>query len=80
MDWTPGGQSQDVEDRRGSSGGGFGIGGGGLGIGGVILLLIISAITGRNFFSGSPQPTFQAINRGDRFRSPLRARTAMYSS
>jgi predicted metalloprotease len=52
MDWTPGGESSDIEDRRGSSGGGFGIGGGGLGIGGVILLLIISAITGRNFFAG----------------------------
>jgi predicted metalloprotease len=52
MDWTPGGDSSDIEDRRGSSGGGFGIGGGGLGIGGVILLLIISAITGRNFFAG----------------------------
>jgi len=52
MDWTPGGQSQDIEDRRGSGGGGFGIGGGGLGIGGVIILLIISAITGRNFFAG----------------------------
>src|SRR6516225_4413652 len=53
MDWTPGGPSQDLEDRRGSSGGGFGIGGGGLGIGGVIILLILSVITGRNFFSGS---------------------------
>jgi len=52
MDWTPGGESSDIEDRRGSSGGGFGIGGGGLGIGGVILVLIISAITGRNFFAG----------------------------
>jgi predicted metalloprotease len=53
MDWTPGGPSQDLEDRRGSSGGGFGIGGGGLGIGGVIILLILSVVTGRNFFSGS---------------------------
>jgi predicted metalloprotease len=25
--WTPGGSSSDIEDRRGSSGGGFGIGG-----------------------------------------------------
>jgi len=57
MDWTPGGQSQDIEDRRGSGGGGFGIGGGGLGIGGVIILLIISAITGRNFFAGGGPST-----------------------
>ncbi|QNI35700.1 KPN_02809 family neutral zinc metallopeptidase [Edaphobacter albus] len=47
MDWTPGGLSRDVEDRRGSSGGGFG--GGGLGIVGILFLLIISLITGRNY-------------------------------
>jgi len=49
MDWTPGGLSSDVEDRRGSSGRGFGGGGGGLGIIGFIFLLIISLITGRNY-------------------------------
>jgi predicted metalloprotease len=48
MDWTPGGLSGDVEDRRGSSGGG-GFGGGGLGIVGIIFLLVISLITGRNY-------------------------------
>lgn len=45
MDWTPGGMSNDVEDRRG--GGGFG--GGGLGIIGFVLLLVISLVTGRNY-------------------------------
>ena len=65
MDWTPGGQSSDVEDRRGSSGGGFRIGGGGgLGIGGVILLLVISAITGRNFFSGAPAANISSDQPG----------------
>lgn len=49
MDWTPGGLSGDVEDRRSEGGGGFGFGGGGLGIGGLLLLLVISLITGRNF-------------------------------
>ena len=49
MDWTPGEMSSDVEDRRGSSGGGFGFGGGGLGIIGIIFLLIISLVTGRNY-------------------------------
>ncbi|MDE1175401.1 MAG: neutral zinc metallopeptidase [Edaphobacter sp.] len=48
MDWTPGSMSSDVEDRRGSSGGG-GFGGGGLGIVGIIFLLVISLITGRNY-------------------------------
>ena len=47
MDWTPGGMSGDIEDRRGS-GGGFGMGGG-LGLGGFLVLLVISLITGRNF-------------------------------
>jgi uncharacterized protein len=47
MDWTPGGLSRDVEDRRGSSGGGFG--GGGLGIVGILVLLVLSLITGRNY-------------------------------
>ena len=48
MDWTPGGSSSDVEDRRGG-GGGFGLGGGGLGIVGFVFLLIISLVTGRNY-------------------------------
>ncbi|HTH53624.1 MAG TPA: neutral zinc metallopeptidase [Edaphobacter sp.] len=47
MDWTPGGLSRDVEDRRGSSGGGFG--GGGIGIIGLLFLLVISLVTGRNY-------------------------------
>jgi uncharacterized protein len=48
MDWTPGGLSDDVEDRRGSSGGGFS-GGGGLGIVGFLVLIVISLVTGRNY-------------------------------
>lgn len=52
MEWQDQGISSDIEDRRGSSGGGFGFGGG-MGIGGFILLLIISVITGRNFFFSS---------------------------
>jgi predicted metalloprotease len=62
MDWTPGGLSGDVEDRRNSSGGGgFGFGGGGLGIVGFIVLVIISLVTGRNYIGsylagGGAQP------------------------
>ncbi len=55
MDWTPGGMSSDVEDRRGDSGaggGGFGFGGGGLGIVGAVVLLVISLLTGRNYLGG----------------------------
>ena len=52
MRWTPGGVSDDVEDRRG--GGGFrmgGIGGPHLGIGGVLLLGILSLVFHRNLFT-----------------------------
>lgn len=57
MEWTPGGMSNDVEDRRDSSGGGGGgggfnfggMGGGGIGIVGFLVLLVISLVTGRNF-------------------------------
>ncbi len=55
MDWTPGGMSSDVEDRRDSSGGGGGFGGfggGPIGIVGFIILLVISLITGHNFLGG----------------------------
>lgn len=59
MDWTPGGMSDDVEDRRDSSGGGGGggfgfggMGGGGIGIVGFLVLLVISLVTGHNFIGG----------------------------
>jgi hypothetical protein len=71
MDWTPGGMSSDVEDRRddsGGGGGGFGFGGGGgLGILGFIVLLVISLITGHNFlgaFFHTGAPT-QQVEQGN---------------
>jgi predicted metalloprotease len=58
MDWTPGGPSDDIEDRRdqGGGGGGFGGGGGGfggihLGIGGAIVVGILSLVFHQNFFA-----------------------------
>jgi len=64
MQWTPGGPSNDLEDRRGSSGGGFGFGGMHIGIGGAIVLLLLSVVFHRNFFallgnSGAPVRTSQ---------------------
>ncbi len=78
MDWTPGGMSSDVEDRRGESGGGggFGFGGGGLGIVGVVVLLVVSLLTGRNYLGaylhgggggGTIAPTRQADARGAQY-------------
>lgn len=50
MRWTPGGISSDIEDRRG--GGGFGFGRGPtIGCGGAIILLVLSLLTGKNFFT-----------------------------
>lgn len=50
MRWTPGGTSEDVEDRRGQSGGGMRRGVP-FGIGGVLVLLALSLLTGQNFLS-----------------------------
>ena len=47
MKWSPGGESQDIEDRRdqsGGGGGGFQFGGMHLGIGGALVLLILSFV------------------------------------
>jgi len=48
MRWTPGGRSDDLEDRRGQGGG---IGGMHIGIGGFLILLILSVVFKRDFFS-----------------------------
>lgn len=49
MRWTPGGESPNIEDRRGASG--FGMAP--MGIGGGVILLVLSLIFGRDFVSGS---------------------------
>jgi predicted metalloprotease len=64
MQWTPGGTSEDIEDRRDEGGGG---GGGGpvfggfgphLGIGGTLVLLVLSFVFKQNFFTSvSPAPS-----------------------
>jgi uncharacterized protein len=51
MRWNPGGRSDDLEDRRDEGGGGGGIGGMHLGIGGFLILLILSVVFKRDFFS-----------------------------
>lgn len=54
MEWTPGGTSNDIEDRRdesGSGGGGFGFGGIHIGCGGLILLGILSLLFHKNLFT-----------------------------
>jgi uncharacterized protein len=52
MRWTPGRRSDDVEDDRDQGGGtGFRVRGPHLGIGGVLILLVLSLLFKRNFFS-----------------------------
>ena len=55
MRWTPGGPSNNVDDRRGQSGGMFGGGMAPMGIGGTIVLLVLGLIFGRDFVGGSNQ-------------------------
>jgi hypothetical protein len=75
MRWTPGGTSDDIEDRRDDTGGGSGgfggFGGVHLGIGGTILLLILSFIFKTNLFSllsGGGAPTHAVRTVPDRAR------------
>jgi uncharacterized protein len=67
MKWTPGGESQDIEDRRDegdSGGGGFQFGGMHIGLGGAIVLLVLSLLFKQNFFAllggGGPGATHVA--------------------
>ena len=47
MKWQVGRRSSNVEDRRGS-GGGMGMGLGGMGIGGILLVVVVSLLFGKN--------------------------------
>src|ERR1700681_4371051 len=74
MRWSPGGSSDDVEDRRDEDGGGgMQFGGIHLGIGGLIIVFILSLVFHRNFFAllgvgsgGSPT----AVTQRDRAAGP----------
>lgn len=67
MRWTPGGTSDDIEDRRdesGGGGGGFGFGGMRLGLGGLVILFVLSLIFKQNFFTllgGGGTPSGPAV-------------------
>jgi len=79
MKWTPGGESQDIEDRRddtgGGGGGGFPFGGMHIGIGGAIILLILSFVFKTNFFallSGGGGPRSSVSQPGGGQPNPAR--------
>ena len=50
MRWTPGGRSENVEDRRGTRM----RAGAGIGLGGLLILGLLTLVTGRNFLSLAP--------------------------
>jgi uncharacterized protein len=55
MRWDRGSSNRNIEDRRGMSVGGGGGGfrmGGGMGLGGLVIMLVLSLIFGRDIFSG----------------------------
>src|SRR4029450_9881641 len=67
MRWAPGGRSENLEDMRGATGGGFGGGGMRVGLGGLLVLGVLSAIFGVDLITpftggGSPAPR-QSRNR-----------------
>lgn len=68
MEWTPGGVSGDIEDRRDSSGGGGGggFGFGHLGIGGILVVGALSLLFHRNLFTvftGPSDPSQTRVTR-----------------
>ena len=81
MRWTPGGQSDDIEDRRGEGGGG--IGGMHIGIGGFLILLVLSFVFKRDFFSllgGQGAATGPALSQPDPQRDAREQPTVQFVS
>ena len=87
MRWTPGGVSNNIEDRRGSTGGGFRMGGP-LGIGGALIALVLSLLFGGNILGGGgdagpapdqPGTTTQTSN-GAVEQSPAEAKEVQFVS
>lgn len=77
MRWTPGGRSDDLEDRRDEGGGGLNFGGKHIGIGGFLVLLVLSLVFKRDFLSlvggggaGSPVQTSQPDTARDQREEP----------
>jgi uncharacterized protein len=82
MRWTPGGRSEDIEDRRDDSGGGggFNFGGMHIGIGGFLILLVLSIVFKRDFLSlatgggggvSAPVQTRQPDTARDKAEEPM---------
>ena len=86
MRWTPGGESSNIEDRRGQGGGFIPGGGRGMGIGGAVILLVLSLIFGRDFVTGgtstgaATDSTAPAVANGEVASSPSEERLVQFVS
>ena len=82
MRWTPGGESSNIEDRRGQSGGFIPGGRMGMGIGGAVVMLVLSLIFGRDFVTGdtSTHTSLPAAANGDVSSSPAEERLVQFVS
>lgn len=82
MRWTPGGESSDIEDRRGQSGGFIPGGRMGMGLGGAVVMLVLSLIFGRDFVTGntSADAGAPATASGEVSSSPAEDRLVQFIS
>jgi uncharacterized protein len=83
MRWTPGRRSPNLEDRRGQSFGGRGVMvGGGVGLGGLLVLLALSLLTGRDFVGPVTQgaPSSQVAEPGQLETTPEEERLVDFVS
>jgi uncharacterized protein len=77
MRWTPGGRSDNLEDRRGEGGGG-GLGGmSRVGLGGIVILLVLSVVFRRDLLTpflsagGAGQPSPEATSEANAAEEPV---------
>lgn len=83
MRWTPGGESSNIEDRRGQGGGFIPGGRAGMGIGGAVIVLVLSLIFGRDFVTGGTNTTDNsapATANGEVSSSPAEERLVQFVS
>ena len=84
MRWTPGGESSNIEDRRGQGGGFIPGGRAGMGIGGAVIMLVLSLIFGRDFVTGGTTTdstnAAPAVANGEVSSSPAEERLVQFVS
>jgi uncharacterized protein len=84
MRWTPGGESSNIEDRRGQGGGFIPGGRAGMGIGGAVIMLVLSLIFGRDFVTGGTTTdstgAAPAVANGEVASSPSEERLVQFVS